>query len=493
MILWLRHTVLVFLWVAFIASTSAKNEVALIEHHISYFKFEEAKTLISELAQPAHQQFYLQTIRIYQYLATQDPTIMTELDENWKPTLKLIQNLPKTDKLRHIYISELHGKRAIIEFLAGNYFSTLSHVNSSRSALKKSEAEYPDLPEALKVQGLFHIAFGAVPKKYQWLTRALGFRGSIQTGLSMLTSSYKEGKLLPLESLIMRCYVEKNMQSRPEAVVDALGTVLREDYPDNMLLRLFQASSYISLKKNEKALAILKHRTQYSQNSQIYFIPFWDYLYGKAYYYKAQYSQTKRYLSGFLKINKGFLNKKDAMFRLGMAYTLDGDYASGRKYFRQILQNSSSRLAEDEYANFMAEKFLDKPPTGFELNLFKARNLYDGGYYSQTVEVLDGIANQSRKLSNEEHTELHYRYARVYHTMGDISNAQTHYHLCLEQEPEWQLWLQVYSHYFLAEISRSSGNLAQARTGYKKALSYDKYFYQDGLENRCKVALSELP
>ncbi|MEM6765805.1 MAG: hypothetical protein AAF824_00515 [Bacteroidota bacterium] len=491
--IWFRYMLTCLLWVSLMMPSLASELRKQIEHNISYFHFQEAYPLISNLPKPAYRKFYEQTIRIYQYLATQDPDILNSLEDNWKPSVHLIEALPADDSLKHIFLSELHGKRAIIEFLSGNYFSTLAQVNASRSALKKSESLYPSLPEALKIQGLFHIAFGAVPKKYQWLTRALGFRGNIQTGLSMLKESYEKGGLLPLESLIMRCYVEKNMRSRPEAVVDALGKVLQQDYPDNMLLRLFQASSYISLKRNEKALHILKNRNQYAQDPNIYFIPFWDYLLGKAHYYKAQYPSTQIYLSGFLKINKGFLNRKDAMFRLGMAHTLAGNYASGKGYFHQIAQNSASRLSEDEYATFMAEKFLEKAPTEFELRLFQARNLFDGGYYSQTLDVLHEINSQSTQLAKAERTELHYRFARVYHTIGNMPEARKHYHLCLEQDPDWQLWLQVYSHYFLAEISRSSGNLAQARTEYKKALSYDKYFYQDGLENRCKVALATLP
>ena len=150
-------------------------------------------------------------------------------------------------------------------------------------------------------------------------------------------------------------------------------------------------------------------------------------------------------------------------------------------------------LDEDEYANFMAEKFSRKAPNPYQLKLFRARNLFDGGYLQNAMELLSELEKTSfGKLSLEERTELYYRYGRIYQQEGKNQEALTYYENCRKESHSEQSWLQAYATFYSGEIKRKQAQLKEAKVLYKEALTYKDYFYQNGLENRCKIALSEI-
>jgi tetratricopeptide (TPR) repeat protein len=184
--------------------------------------------------------------------------------------------------------------------------------------------------------------------------------------------------------------------------------------------------------------------------------------------------------------------RSDAFFRLGMSFTLSGNYQAGKLCFHNLASGGNDNLEEDEYASFMAGQFLQAPPGPAAQALFRARNLYDGGYYDKALDILKRLTTQVNTLSDDERTELYYRYARIYHTLGEAAKARTAYRQCIDQPAVHQKWLQAYAHFFLGDLAREEGNNTMARTHFEEALAYDDYFYQAGLENRCKIALYDL-
>ncbi|RMG16695.1 MAG: DUF3808 domain-containing protein, partial [Bacteroidetes bacterium] len=454
-----------------------------------HLRLGQAGQSIDQLSDPALRHFYSAHIPIYKFMATQSPVYLHELQENWGLTIDAIEDLPDENKLKNVMLAELYYKRAALEFLDGNYFTALRFLQSSRSSIRRNEKKFPGNENHLKVLGIFNVALGAVPRKYQWLTNILGFSGDMDLGMDQLRRAAKTGHILPLEADLFAYYVEKNMLDQPHKAIDRL-TQLKKRYPTNLIVDLCLAAGYMSIKENEAALQLLRARNQYRLDQAVFFSPLWDYQLGKAFYFKEDYFRAQIYFEQFLKQKGSKLFRTDATFRLGMSLTLNGSYQEGLRFFRLLASDKSSGFDDDAYAENMARRFARHEPSAHVKALFRARNLFDGGYYQQALAILDGLASQA--LNVADRTELAYRYARIYHSQGALQRARQQYLLCIAQPQSEQLWLQVYAHYFLGEIAREAGDFSTARSYYKSALEFDDYFYQDGLENRCKIALSAL-
>lgn len=474
------------------ASHSDTTELrAQVEKDLASFHLEAALKNAEKLENKAYRNFYQATAIFYQYVASLDQQYVLAFRDNWVQYEEALDEMPDTDPLKEVMIAELNCKRAGLEFLDGNNLTAIRYAQACRNHIRRNEKAFPDNIEQRKTLGLFNVVFGAVPRKYQWIANMLGYRGDIDTGLRQLEEAAQKGKLLNLESELIIFYMEKGMLSRQKEAVDRMERVRKATGP-NMLLDYSLAAGYLNLKQNDKALEVLTYREQYAGNPKVFFIPFWDYLMGRAYYFKADYQRAQVYFSRFLKANKGSLFRTDATFRLGMTLTLGGNYTLGKNFFRQLSQDKTSGFDEDEYAEYMAKQYAIAEPTTTVQALFRARNYFDGGYFEQATGILSKLEPGEPQMNDAEKTELHYRYARVLHGQGKLDQAVAQYQQCITQPETDQLWLQVYAHFYQGEIFRGRGEKELARELYKKALGFNKYFYQAGLENRCKAALSEL-
>ena len=131
-------------------------------------------------------------------------------------------------------------------------------------------------------------------------------------------------------------------------------------------------------------------------------------------------------------------------------------------------------------------------PGGIEKKVFRARKLFDGGFYNRSLQVLDQVEQKGKQLSENEGTELYYRRGRNQQAKAEMSSAQQSYAACVSRTPGQALWMKVYACYYLGQISEQNNQLDQARLHYAKALTFDDYDYQSGLEQRTKAALERL-
>ncbi|MCI4666826.1 MAG: hypothetical protein MRZ79_01600 [Bacteroidia bacterium] len=459
-----------------------------VESFLYNFQLDDAKRLAKQMPTEGHKQFYLAHIEMYRFFATQDSRYSTEIKSNWKEYIKAINELPKEE--REILMAELYGKRAIVEFLERNYVLATRFARNSFNQVQAYDKAYPNRPESLKMLGLFNVVLGNVPRRYQWLANLLGFTGDLEKGLDQLEEAGKRSPLLRHEATLMLSTIERNMLDDPHLALERLKKERLKE-KSNIVLDYFTASALMRVKKNEEALAILKNRGRFDLE-KVQKIPFWDYLLGKACYFKNDYTMAQRHLAVFVKDYKGKLMRTDAYFRLGMSLTLHKRYDLGKPFFELIASEDHGGFDEDEYAQFMAKKFSKEEPNGVTQSLFKARNYFDGGYYPKALAILRQM-NYLIPKDAASRTELNYRFARVYHSMGQIPFAEKYYHAAIDSEGAAEYtYLKAYASYFLGEIARAQGRKTLAINNYKHALKYENYFYQSGLENRCKSALSGL-
>ncbi|MBX7240353.1 MAG: tetratricopeptide repeat protein [Bacteroidia bacterium] len=465
-----------------------KNQV---EQLITQFKMDEALSVSRVLPAP-YSDFYQLNIHFYKFTASQDNEHKTTFFAEWDNALAAVSSLPDDNEHKNILLCEMHSKRASIDFLSQDYVTAAWHLRTAYQYIQTNKKKFPDSPSNLKMAGVYNVLFSNVPKEYQWFMNMLGFKGNFDSGYKQLKAAVNENDILRAEASIILFFTEKNMLGKPKEAIQRL-TAEQQKSGKSIILDIFMASGYFGTNENDKAIAILNNRKTYAENSTVFFIPYWDYLLGKSYFYKENYSSAIHYFDLFLKNIKGELYTGDALFRLGMSYLLNGDYTTAKKHFLDLQSRKNSGFDEDAYALSTAKRFSKSAPSGHTKQLYRARNRYDGGYYTESILILDKLKKEITELTQENKVEMYYRYGRVYHQADFPNAAKTSYLACItETTPGNSLYMQPYSCYYLAEMYKKEGQTELARTYYKKALSYNGYLYQNGLESKCKVALNRL-
>ncbi len=481
-----------YLWLLLLpAYTWGIGPSASIEQRLEQFHLEAAIQEAQQLADPLTRDFYLLHIQFYKYISTQNVTHLEGFDEFWENTIQSLEKKPDSLPLRPVMLAELYGKMAILEFLEENYFASLRMVRQCHKWTKRSTELFPGNKEQRKYQGLFNVVFASVPKKYQGLASMLGYTGDAELGMQQLELAAAESHLLKAEAQFIVFFVEKNVLGKGEKAMKRMEK-LKTKLGNNMMVDFLLASAYSGMHQNEKALALLELREKYVADKRVFFTPYWDHSLGKAYYFKGDYEKARLYLRRFLTAHKGNIYEVDAKFRLGMSLVLSGDLHGGQKIFKSLEEIKASLFDEDEYAMAMAKRFAAEAPSPYLKQLFKARNYFDGGYQEEALLTLRRLERQKELLSPDELIELYYRYGRIYHKQGELTNAIKNYNLCTAQPPSEQKWMQAYATFYLGDIAREQKKAQEAIAFYQSVLTYDKYFYQAGLENRCKAILSEM-
>jgi tetratricopeptide (TPR) repeat protein len=456
---------------------------------MSGFRLDTAQARIAQLPSPGYRAYYQGNLLIYRHLGQQDAASYQVLQSRWDELVAVLEAMPEAEAQRGVMLSELLCKRALVEFIHHNYLIAVNYARLGRKLSVRNAERFPDNVEQRKMLGLFNVVLGAVPSRYQWLINLLGFEGDMDTGIAQLTQAAEQGQLLALESEIILYHVEKNILSQSEQALDRLRSV-RNRTGKNMLVDYFLATGLMSDKRNEDALRVLLRRPHYD-DGDVLLIPFWDYQLGKAYYYRGEMTQARRYLARFVRDYQGKMFRTDASFRLGMALTMTGAYSVGRTFFQAVADPNDDQFDEDDYARYLCQLFVQHPPSEAMITMFRARNYYDGGYLDQATKALQSLDYEL--LSLDEQAEWHYRLARILHTQGQLAPAISHYQQCLDHPVSKDLrYLHAYACYFQADIAAHRQANEQARQLYQQALSYNHYFYQDGLENRTKAALALL-
>lgn len=483
--------VLVLMWFPqMMMAGGPQQDFRQIESLLVELRLDQAAEQIQLIEDPGYQSFYYSNLGLYQVLSSMKRSEFASFRAQWDQWEEQVRNLLRADTLREVMLADMSAKRAIVEFIDHRYLNAVYHVRSARKYLDESRDTYGLMVEQMKLEGLFEVLLSSMPRKYKWIADPLGFSGDMSTGLSYLRISAKTCRLFNGESQLLLALIEKNILDQPETTIRRLERYQRKLQRPAILIDFFHASCLQSIKRNHHSLELLSSKDRFGDGISDF--PFWDYLAGKARYFNGNTAAARRSFASFLDGYEGQLFASDAIFRIGMCWLLDGDPQEARPYFQSVVSQQPHHFDEDAYAYALAARFLRQNPGPVCLNLFRARSAYDGGYYERAAHILEETQD-TYALRSEEWVEWYYRLGRILQDQGKIEDAIRAYQNSLKfQSDEYTSWIQAYSCFYLGELYSGQHDHRQADAFYQQALEYDDYFYQSGLENKCKSARSEM-
>jgi tetratricopeptide (TPR) repeat protein len=124
------------------------------------------------------------------------------------------------------------------------------------------------------------------------------------------------------------------------------------------------------------------------------------------------------------------------------------------------------------------------------LDLLRARLLFDGGYFQKGYQLLASQATDGFKGAHE--LEYFYRLGRLLHGMDRYEEALRHYQLTLDKGADSPWFYACNAALQMGIIYEGQGNRTQARAAYEHCLSLKPEEYRVGLHQKAKAGLSRL-
>jgi hypothetical protein len=407
-------------------------------------------------------------------------------DEGFGNRLDKIASLNDNTPYKQYLLANMNLQWALIRIRFGQYFTAALEINRAYRLLTNNQKRFPKfIPNQLSL-GVLHVMIGLVPDQYHWMLRLISMEGNVEQGkneiYSVLNTSLQNPKLAHLvpEALFYLGFIELNLSPDPHRL-DRLMTYLDKRSNENLLLAFLKLDILIHHHQNEKALAFLEKIPR----SEAYF-PFYylDYLNGDCLLRKLDPSANKLYRY-FLHHFKGNNYRKDAWLKCGWASLLAGDTLPYFNYLDSVKVDGTTSVGADKAALLEAER--QSVPN---LQLLKARLLYDGGYFDKAKKIL---GDSDSSLSNhEEKLEWTYRSGRVEEALQHTQKAKNYYRQSITKGKNSSRYFAANAALKLGQIYEKQDSLSEAEYYYKTCLELDFQEYRNSIRGKAKEALSRI-
>jgi hypothetical protein len=306
--------------------------------------------------------------------------------------------------------------------------------------------------------------------------------GSTETGLKELETLRLSDSPLALEANFIHALIQGFLLQQPAAGIGEINS-LRAQYPNNRLALFLGSALAIKNNQSENALFMLDSLGAYSEGIPLYYS---DYLRGEIYLHKGEYLNSISSYRWFINHYNGQNGIKDAYYKIGLCYWLNGNTNDAEEIFKQAKSRGKEASEADKYAaRSLAEAELP------HIKLTKARYATDGGYYSQARQILDSLQPQEMPTKRDR-VEYLYRKARLSHKLNDLEAAKPFYQQTVELSGDEEWYYAPNACLQLGYIVWSEGNATLAKSYFNKAMSYNKHEYKNSIDSKAKSAIAQI-
>ena len=378
--------------------------------------------------------------------------------------------------------AEISLQWAFVYLKYGHEFDAALNLRQAYQTSQEIKKRFPKFAAIHKTAGLLEIIIGSVPEKYDWVLGLLNMEGSVEQGLNELSNFSQSNHVLSFEASALYALTQGFVLQQPAI---ALAEVKKDlaIHPSNKLALFLGAALAIKNSQSEEAFVMLNTLSDQPQSLPLYYA---DYLKGEVYLHKAEYLNAISSYRSFINNYKGVNYMKDANYKIGLCYWLNGNSSDARAVFKQAKTIGKESAEADKYAaRSMAE---DELP---HIKLTRARYYTDGGYYDDASRVLASITTRELPTKRDQ-VEYAYRKARVAHKTNDLTVAKEQYLQTIKLNGDEPWYFAPNASLQLGYIAIAENNIAQARDYFRRALLYKKHEYKNSIDSKAKSALAQL-
>jgi hypothetical protein len=418
-------------------------------------------------------------------LTTESKTDYERLKGNRSIRLNILEEQSENSPYYLFAQAEINIQWALLKGKFQDYFSAALDINRADGLLNKNAQKYPNFLPNKKSIALINIVLGAVPSNLKGILKTVGLYGNIQSGVKDLEQLMailpKSGYAFYRDEVIFfYAFAEteavKNKNNHPK-IMNYLTAL------NNASLLKSYLQGYVSAKnfKNDDALNYLLNRPQGNQYNNFAAI---DYMIGNAKLNKLD-TDANPYLLKYIKEYRGLNFIKDAYLKLAYYYLLKGETANYQSYIKQVRSQGNILIEKDKQALREAN---DATPN---IDLLKARLLFDGGYYNKALLQLKDKNVDSFTIARDK-IEFYYRLGRIYDESDKDNDALMYYQKAINIGKNTTYYYAANAALFMGLIYETKNDKTKAKLFYNQAIAMKHHEYQNSIESKAKEGLKRV-
>lgn len=387
-----------------------------------------------------------------------------------------------------IYLQSAMAKMMFDERVsAGMDFSNAFHL------IEENNSKFPSFLPGKNALGFMQTLAGTIPDDYRWMLKPFSISGSIEEGLLNVKQSYEAVKTSSSYNFLLPeiafCYSFLSINIANDLVLTAnlindyyqvpLSTYLK----NSQLMRFSFVNMLVKTGKNDEAISLLMTPLQVKPSVYLNSL---NYRLGLC-KLNRQDNDAHIYLLKFTGSSRGTAYIRTAYERLAWFYLFKNDTANYNFYMKRIMLRGSNIIDSDKQAyDHAKDHFIP------ERELLKARLLFDGGYYDQALNVLQGWKSINKAAPKNLQLEYIYRTARVYDHSGRYHEAISWYKETIMAGTGTGSYLTANAALQLGLLFERTGERDQARIYFLKVLSMDFDEYRISIRQKAKAGLNRI-
>lgn len=442
-------------------------------------RIEEARQQLPT-PETAQQHYVIALADALELLITEDGEKFTDYEERFN---LLLERKTKVTSPEDLFLqAEIRLQWCFVYLKFGHEFDAALNLRQAYFTIQEIKNRFPRFEAVKKTSGILEVLVGSVPQKYNWVLSLLGMEGSTKKGMEELESLSISSSPLAFETSIIRALMQGFLFQHPETGLMSLKQLLAKE-PNNRLMLFLGSALAMKSGKSEVALTMLDSISNQSQSLPIYYA---DYLRGELHLYKGEYLNSISSYRWFINHYTGQNGIKDAYYKIGLCYWLNGNTNDAQATFKQAKSMGKEASESDKHAaRSLAE---DELP---HIQLTKARYATDGGYFDQANKILASLLPSDIPTKRDQ-VEYFYRMARVAHKVNDLVSAKRFYQQCIDLNENESWYYAPNACLQLGYIFQEEGDITLGRNYFMRALTYNKHEYKNSIDSKAKSAIAHM-
>lgn len=411
---------------------------------------------------------------LYKKLSEKETQFLTEIEKDTDKNSPFYQFIRAEIKLQWAFVKTKFGDEVAAAWRMRQAYKLLSD-NTRR---------FPEFLPQRKSLGMLQILIGSVPEQYTWVVHTAGLYGDIKMGMDNMKATSRLADNFGEEAQLLTALVQVYILHQPQEAIATLAAKYKAN-SDNLLICFLYGTVLCKNAQSEAALSVFLNYPKGADYGHLMTI---SYMIGEIFLQKQQYEKAITYYDFFIKKHKGINYKKDAYYKIFLAYWLQNKVNEAQNYFDKIPEEGRQNVEADRYAAQVYEQGAWPNP-----ELMRVRLATDGGYYEQAQKVLKQLnVNNLSKNKKDVVVEYYYRSARLAHQMRDTAQAIYFYKQTIAQGKDLPHYFAANSALQLGYLYQEQANTAAACQYFRLTLTLRKHEYKNSLDNKAKAAISAL-
>ena len=398
-----------------------------------------------------------------------------------------VKNLEIYDKSSPYFrycLAEIYLQWSFLRFKQGELLKAANELQKANSLLLENSKIHPDFILNKKGLAIVHILAGSIPDNLQWLAHIAGIYGNTSQGEreinEVITFCRKTPNirfLLP-EMLFFRQMLKINIMDKSS--LQPISLSVDSVYKNEPII---QYIDILLAQKTQHASEVIERIEKFPlQDNGISFC----YLH----YLKAEAlmnlnKPNENGFQQFLNCSKGKHFKHAAIRRIAWQYLLEGKTVEYQINMKRIIALGDGKTEEDKQAILEASS-KQIPDT----NLLRARLLFDGGNFNQSIARLLTLSMKGRNLAFM--CERAYRLGRSFQMLNKNNEAISWFNIAISSGANLPEYFAASAAYNAGKIFLSQGKLQDAKIMFVRVSKFPNHPYKNSLDAKAKTALKKL-